>query len=599
MKQGEYEIHANPGKVFDCACKVGVECDGETIAMRFPQIDRDDDNIGPMVYAHMRGTELRVTLADRENADIEFAWDEGAGVWRACGTANVMESFLPELNEEHQEQIKETVAWVAYPEAGYMRLWGMNELNNSDISFMGDPGVVCPTAEEAALEVGRGPLGALPKCPHCGKPVGIVAVRTCAAGTMAEGLLFLTRFTRFEAWCIGEEQEATPTCLGKNILYGSVEKARQAWVQLVHEDALDYVKHHQCSKDELADTRRRLQKVGLTVTETVNPPLDDTREQRDHEASLADAIKQLDAFAEESMPTPGPVLPPIGECSKLNGKVYYREDGTWAVRILQEGRDLCIYYYRALQERAVVVARVSAVSGKVEYNSTFVPQGGKGDAGLVSRAMTDAREDLEKGLAETPTVPEAVQPRLPECSKLHGRKYYRPAGEWSIRIIQDGLQLKIYHDNKDKDTNPLAEFGFVDGQVESVTDDDALGHLTPGDMRLYSLAAQDVREVMESTLASFPARDPEPWVSELDRKKYSRESGKWMVEIRQDGQSLNIHFDRADTPIIKLTAIHGGVVIERTPYTVKLKEDHKLIDLAETDAYKELHKARDEGRINL
>ena len=88
MKQGEYEIHANPGKVFDCACKVGVECDGETIALRFPQIDRDDDNIGPMVYAHMRGTELRVTLADRENADIEFAWDEGAGVWRACGTAN-------------------------------------------------------------------------------------------------------------------------------------------------------------------------------------------------------------------------------------------------------------------------------------------------------------------------------------------------------------------------------------------------------------------------------------------------------------------------------------------------------------------------------
>ena len=88
MKQEEYEIHANPGKVFDCACKVGVECDGETIALRFPQIDRDDDNIGPMVYAHMRGTELRVTLADRENADIEFAWDEVAGVWRACGTAN-------------------------------------------------------------------------------------------------------------------------------------------------------------------------------------------------------------------------------------------------------------------------------------------------------------------------------------------------------------------------------------------------------------------------------------------------------------------------------------------------------------------------------
>jgi hypothetical protein len=88
MKQGEYEIHANPGKVFDCACKVGVECDGETIALRFPQIERDDDNIGPMVYAHMRGTELRVTLCNREDADIEFAWDESSNVWRACGTAN-------------------------------------------------------------------------------------------------------------------------------------------------------------------------------------------------------------------------------------------------------------------------------------------------------------------------------------------------------------------------------------------------------------------------------------------------------------------------------------------------------------------------------
>lgn len=88
VKQGEFEIHANPGKVFDCVCKVGVECDEETIALRFPQIDRDDDNIGPMVYAYMLGTELRVTLCNREDADIEFAWDEGSNVWRPCDTAN-------------------------------------------------------------------------------------------------------------------------------------------------------------------------------------------------------------------------------------------------------------------------------------------------------------------------------------------------------------------------------------------------------------------------------------------------------------------------------------------------------------------------------
>ena len=87
MKQGEYEIHANLGKVLDCACRVGVECDGETIALRFPQLEREDDNIGPMVYAHIRGTELRVTLGDRENADTEFAWDERAGIWRACDNA--------------------------------------------------------------------------------------------------------------------------------------------------------------------------------------------------------------------------------------------------------------------------------------------------------------------------------------------------------------------------------------------------------------------------------------------------------------------------------------------------------------------------------
>ena len=86
MKYGEHEIHANPGKVFDCIARVVVECDGETIALRFPQIERDGDVVGPMVYAHMLGTELRVTLSDRDSSDIEYAWDESNSVWRACCT---------------------------------------------------------------------------------------------------------------------------------------------------------------------------------------------------------------------------------------------------------------------------------------------------------------------------------------------------------------------------------------------------------------------------------------------------------------------------------------------------------------------------------
>jgi hypothetical protein len=88
MKIGEGTIHANHGKVLDCTMLVGVECDGETIAFRFPALERDDDNIGPMVYAHLRGTELRVTFCDREDSDIEFAWNEGTGKWRNVGTAN-------------------------------------------------------------------------------------------------------------------------------------------------------------------------------------------------------------------------------------------------------------------------------------------------------------------------------------------------------------------------------------------------------------------------------------------------------------------------------------------------------------------------------
>lgn len=88
MKIGEGTIHANQGKVLDCTMLVEVECDGETIALRFPAIERDDDNVGPMVYARLRGTELRVTICDRVDSDIEYAWDECTGKWRNVGTAN-------------------------------------------------------------------------------------------------------------------------------------------------------------------------------------------------------------------------------------------------------------------------------------------------------------------------------------------------------------------------------------------------------------------------------------------------------------------------------------------------------------------------------
>ena len=81
MKPDKYKIHANKGKVLDCTCAVNVECDEETIAFRFPQLECNEDT-SPMVYAHMRGTELRVTLCAGDDKDFEFAWDEGARVWR-------------------------------------------------------------------------------------------------------------------------------------------------------------------------------------------------------------------------------------------------------------------------------------------------------------------------------------------------------------------------------------------------------------------------------------------------------------------------------------------------------------------------------------
>jgi hypothetical protein len=81
MKLAHDTIHSNPGNVLDCTLLVCVECDGETFAMRFPAIERPDDSIGPFVYAHLRGTELHVTLCERNDTAVEFAWNEHTGRW--------------------------------------------------------------------------------------------------------------------------------------------------------------------------------------------------------------------------------------------------------------------------------------------------------------------------------------------------------------------------------------------------------------------------------------------------------------------------------------------------------------------------------------
>lgn len=82
MKIGEYTIKSNPNNVLNCACVVGVECDGETIAFRFPQLERDDDNVGPMVYACIDGTTLRVSFCDRDDTQVDLTWSEEENTWK-------------------------------------------------------------------------------------------------------------------------------------------------------------------------------------------------------------------------------------------------------------------------------------------------------------------------------------------------------------------------------------------------------------------------------------------------------------------------------------------------------------------------------------
>lgn len=82
MKIGEFTIKSSPEKALSCACTVGVECDGETIAFRFPQLERDDDNVGPMVYACVNGTTLHVVFCDRDDTQIDLAWSEEENTWK-------------------------------------------------------------------------------------------------------------------------------------------------------------------------------------------------------------------------------------------------------------------------------------------------------------------------------------------------------------------------------------------------------------------------------------------------------------------------------------------------------------------------------------
>jgi len=81
MELTRQTIHDRPGNVFDCSCVIGVECDGETLALRFPQIERPDDNLSPMVYVCMNGTKLTVRLCDRDDVEWGFEWAEDGDRW--------------------------------------------------------------------------------------------------------------------------------------------------------------------------------------------------------------------------------------------------------------------------------------------------------------------------------------------------------------------------------------------------------------------------------------------------------------------------------------------------------------------------------------
>lgn len=74
-------ICSKVGAVFNCKCDVEVGEDGETAWIQFPQLVKDTDNISPLVYATMDGTQLAIRLCDRDDIQLEFVWDEDRNKW--------------------------------------------------------------------------------------------------------------------------------------------------------------------------------------------------------------------------------------------------------------------------------------------------------------------------------------------------------------------------------------------------------------------------------------------------------------------------------------------------------------------------------------
>jgi hypothetical protein len=82
VKRETYTIHDQPGKIFDCSAVVEVHCDGETLALEFPQLRQELDNINPMVWASMKGTRLTITLSNRDDTEWVLGWCEESSRWR-------------------------------------------------------------------------------------------------------------------------------------------------------------------------------------------------------------------------------------------------------------------------------------------------------------------------------------------------------------------------------------------------------------------------------------------------------------------------------------------------------------------------------------
>jgi len=105
MIEGRHTISDSPGDALDCAAVVEVSADAETVGLKFPQITSEHDNIGPMVYVCVNGTELTVRLTDRDDVVWGFAWCEADGRWlqRDAPNANLHRTKMAGDNVEDSE----------------------------------------------------------------------------------------------------------------------------------------------------------------------------------------------------------------------------------------------------------------------------------------------------------------------------------------------------------------------------------------------------------------------------------------------------------------------------------------------------------------